>query len=206
MESTLEPSFVRDEEKYLFFHWFWTDCSKSECTYCAQVKDIVTFAVENLLMGCIKVESDGVSGCDLASFYVGKITYDCARDILKGRNRHMDITNTYFRDFQTKLTKNELHVLQFVRVGGLHIFCALLDFFVEFVNKKPDMIHLKMNFLLLCFHINGLFVMSSSAVENLWAETLRSDATLILFANCDKEINFHSFYKQFADLLITKKR
>ena len=197
------PCFRCEDDEYLFFHRLWEQCQDNECSLCAQVKDIVVYAVGNLLMKCIHIESDSVLGCDLASLYSIKMTYAAARDILSGTgDKHLKIIYKHFAHLTEKLSENETKILQLVRVGGLQIFCALLNFFETFINKRDghEDSDLRINFLLLCFHINGLFYMSTNAVRNLWAETLREDATLILLrGNCDKELNFGKVLKQLRD-------
>ena len=183
----IEPHFYSEDEKFLFFHWFWGECENSQtCLFCLKVIDILKYATENLLVKCIKTESETMNGCDLCSFYVNKISGKCAKDILSGKTPLSELLDTHFPRLRDKLTPEERVILQLVRAGGLEIFCVLLRLFQKCMNKGGK----NFNFVLLCFHISGLFSISPIAAEKLWAETLRRDVTLILLSDFRKQADF----------------
>ena len=209
------PRFISKDIEHLFLHWLYLSdvhenksllTTSVECKDCFYIKDILDWGVMKQLHSIILSYERKFQNSNCSALLMGNITGSQAREILQdikpihnedskviGRKRIDQLFQTFFKN----VTHQDL--LEIKEDSGNYLpYIAHCDAFFktlcvqynEILNtNRNENFYFRDAFMLLCFHLGGLFAFPPHVVFFLWAEDFAHSILLLLLKSIKHDVS-----------------
>lgn len=194
------PRFTKKIYQKWFKHWLIKrfDCKVEKCLDCMAVREVLLFGTRLLLDSLFAEQKRFLCGSNATGVVIGNMSRKHARAVLASYpyvTDSKDISdrcemvkqecNSDFPELQphTLASYTENLVSLYQREGN-NLYAVLSALYNTANNYRtfemlPNMCVVE--YVILCFHLNKQVSLQASTVSNMWAETLKYDAILLLY-------------------------
>lgn len=194
------PKFTKPLYQVWFKHWLVErlNCQNSTCLECVAMREVIVFGTRLLLNSLFADQKRFLNGSNVLGIAIGSISRKHARSILKtypyitnskdieDRNDfHITKINSDFPNLEAhnleSYSQNLMPLIQRTDDNLYVILSALYKTAMsyEYCSIVPAMGVVE--YVMLCCHLNKQLLLSAGVVSNMWAETLKHDAILLLY-------------------------
>jgi len=220
------PCFIANECQNWFAHWLQCQkinkCLYTNCSICKYISNNIKFATKLLLESIYQIHDSFTYGSDIVSINISQLTEEKAKQIL---DNTPFINITEYSDKQLSklieerfenITKKDFPGIGNISMdkdilsraglysplmgkGGNSLYNTLSLLYKSSLHLPTDIPINRISvaeFCLLCFHLNGQYLLTPNSVSLLWSGAIRLNIITTLLCQ-----DFHISYEIFKNLL-----